>query len=143
MGWKDLKINEQILTITRDKFVDLGILNQTYKVVIFYEDYKASNTIELYLSDTDMSNYILDIKYSADGRTANLEVVPNPGSEYYAAWLKEDENGVIFNLDNTDFILENINIANINGVHKYFCSIISKESNQVITTVSREVYNLI
>lgn len=144
IGWRDLKQNKQILTIEQSDFVDIGILSQKYKVVVLYENYKASNTINLYLNDNDSIDYELVLKYNADGRKADLEVNPTPdNNNYYAAWLKEDENGKSFILDEKAFMLKDIDIANINGIHKYYCGIVNKQNNRVILTLEQEVGKLV
>ena len=143
VGWRDLKQNTSTLVIERDNFVNAGILSQKYKVVVLYEDYKASNVINLYLNDTNILNHELVLKYSADGRKADLEVSPIPDNNYYAAWLKEDENGVPFILDEKSFILKDIDIANINGMHKYYCGVINKQNDRVIFTLEKEIGKLV
>lgn len=143
IGWRSLGINTKVATISADSFVAVGAKEKVYKVVAFYEDYRAANTITLFLSEDTSNPYSLEVSYSADGRKASLTVFPDPGDEYYAAWVKEDENGNRFNLGVNGFTLSDIDIGNMNGIHVFYCTLFKIDSKYAAMTLTKELSKMV
>lgn len=137
--WKKIDEGSSLLNISRSEFVSKGILQKTYKVVVLYEEYKATNTIDIYASVADVGQYEMQLYKSADGRTGDLIVTPQT-SGYTTTWLSVDANGVDqVEESNENFALRGIDTANIVGGKTFYCTIYL--SGVPIYTLSQTVYN--
>lgn len=137
--WKKLDNKQQILVLNKSDFEEKSILHRKYKLVILYDDYKATSEIDIFYSLEDTSKFEIILNKSSDGRTGDLLVTPVLDG-YTTQWISIDSNGQDKKEESDEpFALRNIDIANINGIKTFYCTIYLDDI--AIYTISKEVSN--
>lgn len=141
LGWRKLDDKDNVLTLYEQNFKDKRILKKNYKVVILYNEYKLNAKKEIFYRIDDMSQFKINLELAPDGRIGDLTVSPNWEQEGYTTqWQSEDINGSL-TLEPSDenFILRNIDIANIYISKKFICTIYYGED--AVYSLERTIYN--
>lgn len=141
LGWRKLNEETAQLVLKKSDFEERLVLKKFYKVVIVYNEYKLIAKKEIYYRIDDMSQFKINLELSADGRSGDLIVEPNWESEGYTTkWQSEDINGVLVSEEsNENFVLRNIDIANIYGSKTFICTIYF--GDEPVYTLDRKIYN--
>lgn len=137
--WKKLDNEQQILVLNKSDFEEKSILHRKYKLVILYDDYKATSEIDIFYSLEDTSKFEIILNKSSDGKTGDLLVTPVLDG-YTTQWISIDSNGQDKKEESDEpFALRDIDIANINGIKTFYCTIYLDDI--AIYTISKEVSN--
>lgn len=141
LGWRKLDEETAQLVLKKSDFEERLVLKKFYKVVIVYNEYKLTAKKEIYYRIDDMSQFKINLELSADGRAGDLIVEPNWELEGYTTkWQSEDINGVLISEEsNENFVLRNIDIANIYGSKTFICTIYFGDES--VYTLDRKIYN--
>ena len=141
LGWRKLDEETAQLVLKKSDFEERLVLKKFYKVVIVYNEYKLTAKKEIYYRIDDMSQFKINLELSADGRSGDLIVEPNWELEGYTTkWQSEDINGVLISEEsNENFVLRNIDIANIYGSKTFICTIYFGDES--VYTLDRKIYN--
>ena len=147
-GWKILEAETaHTLIINAEDFEDKGILQKEYACVITYNDTNtAFDTCDIYYSINDIGKYYLKLVKSADGRTGSLTCFDSftdatPAGDLTASWISIDVNDALTSYSTDDFILNDIDIANIYIKDTFYCSII--KNNEIIYTAIYDILDTI
>lgn len=151
--WRRLPgVNQQGNIYNLDKTTMQNLSQAKIKVIIYYEDYKISDVIDIYQTIYNVE-YSLKLLRKPDGKTADIQLLQyntstkeyeeNLKNGYTTEWLWVDNNGSYQEITNNikdKILLEDIDLVNIYDYNTYYCSVFNS-NGQLIQTTSIIVYN--